>query len=172
MGGSSLFGIKLAQDERRQASIGSYNEARDSRYKTVVDPTITWVTRNIQVSNNVFGNGGSFQIYALDGKTSRAVDTWGVTINGNLFNPRLVSSQPTMVAWGKGDNKTLERYETPVTLAAAKNSGWKNAQVATSKSVDSMDADKKTYSSTAVAIPSDVASAAGLTSGSKVLGAQ
>ena len=86
----------------------------------MVDPNIPWITQDIQMSNNVFGNGGAFQVYALDGKTNRAVDTWRLKINGNLFNKRVVKTNPTMVAWGKGDNVTLERYETPALLAAAK----------------------------------------------------
>ena len=131
-----------------------------------------WLTQNIQLSNNVFGNGGDFQLYALDGRTNIAVDTWNLTINGNLFNKRVVKTDPTMVAWGKGDNMTLERYETPAALAAAKNSGWKNAQICSSKPILSMGSDKTTYASVAVAIPSDVATATGgrLASGSKVLG--
>lgn len=171
VGGSSLFGIKLAQDERRQATLGSYSEARDSRVSGV-DPTVPWITRNIQLSNNVFGNGGRFQIYALDGKTRRAVDTWGLTISGNLFNKRVSSSDPTMVAWGKGDNVSLERYETPAALAAAKNSGWQNAQITSSKPIASMASDKSAYAGSAVPIPSDVAAATGLASGARLLGAR
>ena len=121
VGGSSLFGIKLAQDERRQTQ-----SAASPRPATRA--TATWSIRRCpgsprtsRSSNNVFGNGGHFQLYALDGKTNRAVDTWNLTINGNLFNKRVVKTDPTMVAWGKGDNVTLERYETPAALAAAKN---------------------------------------------------
>ena len=164
-----MFGIKLAQDERRQASLGQFGEARDSRVRGV-DPTVTWVNKNIQLSNNVFGGGGRFQFYALDGVTRRAVDTWNVTINGNLFTKRVATTDPTMVAWGKGDNSTLERYESPAALAAAKNSGWKNAQTPTLKLIDTMTQDKSTYSSVAVALPSDVAEATGLPMGSKILG--
>jgi parallel beta-helix repeat protein len=171
VGGAKLFGIKLGQDERRQSKLGSFSEARDSRYANVVDPNITWITKNIQLCNNVFGNGGSFQIYMLDGRTNRAVDTWNVTINGNLFNKRVVKTDPTMVAWGKGDNATLERYETPAALAAAKNGSWKNAQISTSKPILSMASDETAHASTAVPIPADVADATGrLTGGSRVLG--
>ena len=133
---------------------------------------MTWLTENIQLSNNVFGNGGAFQIYALDGRSNRAVDLWKLTINGNLFNKRVVSTNPTMVAWGLGDNKSVVRYETPTALAAAKNSGWKNAQLSSSKPILSMGADKTAYASVAVGIPSDVSTATGgrLASGSKVLG--
>ena len=130
-----------------------------------------WITQNITLSNNVFGNGGDFQLYALDGKTNRAVDTWNLTVNGNLFNKRVAKTNPTMVAWGKGDNVTLERYETPSALASAKNGAWKNAQISSSKPILSMAADKTANASVAVAIPSDVAAASGrLGSGSKVLG--
>ncbi len=170
VGGSSLFGIKLAQDDRLQSKLGQFSQARDSRYANKVDPTVPWVTKNIQISNNVFGNGGYFQIYALDGKTNRAVDTWNLTINGNLFNERTAKTDPTMVAWGKGDNKTLERYETPAALAAAKNGGWKNAQTTNAKSITSMAADMTSLASVAVGLPSDVASATGLPAGAKLLG--
>ncbi len=120
-----LFGIKLAQDERRQANLGTFPYARDPRQANVVDPTVTWITENVQVSNNVFGNGNRnhSHLYALDGRTNRHVDTWNVTINGNLFNKvRFLSSEPDHGVWGKGDNVNLERYETPPALAAAKNS--------------------------------------------------
>jgi parallel beta-helix repeat protein len=171
VGGGRLFGIKLGQDERRQATLGSFSEARDPRYANVIDPDITWITQNIQLCNNVFGNGGYFQTYMLDGRTNRAVDTWNVTINGNLFNKRVIQTDPTMVAWGKGDNTTLERYEAPATLAAAKNSSWKNAQISTSESILSLASYKDTYASTAVPIPSDVAVATDrLTAGSRMLG--
>lgn len=171
VGGSSLFGVKLVQDERRQATLGSFSQARDSRVSGV-DATVPWVSRNIQVSNNAFGNGGYFQLYALDGKTGRAVDGWNLTVNGNLFNKRAANRDPTMVAWGKGDNKTLERYETPAALAAAKNGGWSNAQLSSSKSIGSMAADKSAYASAAISLPNDVASAIGLPSGAKVMGAR
>ena len=163
VGSNTLFGIKLAQDERRQASLGTHPYARDTRVSGV-DPTVTWLTQNIQVVNNVFGlgNRNHSHVYALDGRTRRAVDLWNVTINGNLFNgKKVVSTDATMVSWGKGDNVTLERYETPAALAAAKNTGWKNAQLSSFKQLSAMSADKISYASTAVPIPSDVAAATG-----------
>ena len=38
-----------------------------------------------------------YQVFALDGKTHRAVDTWNLTINGNLFNQR--PPKPTRRWW-------------------------------------------------------------------------
>lgn len=170
VGGSTLFGIILSQDERRQASAGLYPYARDPR-APIPDPTVPWLTRNIVVSNNVFGNGGYFQFYALDKKTAIGVNSWNVTINGNLFNARLARTDPTMVAWGRGgDNVTLERYETPAALAAAKNTGWRNAQITSAKPLSAMAADKVAYVSVAVALPTEVAAATGLAAGSRRLG--
>ncbi len=170
VGGGSLFGIKLAQDQRRQAQLGSFPEARDPRFKNVVDPTVPWITQNIEISNNVFGSGGYFQLYALDGKTNRAVDTWNLTVAGNLFNKRAVKTNPTMVAWGKGDNVTLERYETPPALTTGKNGSWTNAQIDSSKPILSMADDKLTYAASALPIPADVAAATGLPVGARLLG--
>lgn len=166
VGGSSLFGIKLAQDGRRQAT---HADGRDTR-RPVPDSTVPWITRNVVLSNNVFGNGGYFQLYALDGKTRIAVDHWNLTVTGNLFNKRVVKSDPTMVAWGKGDNVTLERYESPAALAAAKNGAWRNAQTTSSKTLAAMSADKIAFVSVAIPLPTDVASATGMTAGIKRLG--
>ena len=171
VGGSTQAGIKLIQDERRQASIGSFTEARDPRYMNVVDPKMPWLNENIQVANNVFGNGGAFQLFALDGKTDRAVDGWNLTVNGNLFNPRPTKTDPTMVAWGKGDHMTVERYETPAALAAAKGPSWRNAQIPAPKTLAAMAGDRAAYTGTALPLPADVAKATGFVAGAQVLGA-
>jgi parallel beta-helix repeat protein len=170
VGGNHLFGIYLSQDQRRQALLSRFGESRDIRYRTKVDPTVTWVTKNIQMSNNVIGNKGLYQVFAMDGATNRAVDTWNLTVAGNLFNKRVASSDPTVFAWGTDDNRTRVYYQTPAELAAAKNTGWKNAETSSSKSIESMTGDKTTFASTAVPIPSDVAAVTGLTSGARLLG--
>jgi parallel beta-helix repeat protein len=175
VGDNTLYGIKLAQDDRRQASLGSYPYARDPRQASVVDPTVTWITENVQVSNNAFGKGNRnhSHFYSLDARTNRHVDIWNVTIDGNLFNKvRFLSSEPTMVSWGKSDNVNVERYETSSDLGGAKNSSWENAQLATTKAIADMSADKATHAAIAVPIPSDVAAASGLPAGAQLLGAQ
>ena len=75
-----------------------------------------------------------------------------------------------MVAWGKGDHLTVERYETPAALAAAKGTSWKNAQIPGPKTLAAMAADRAAYTATAVPLPADVAEAAGFVAGAKVLG--
>jgi parallel beta-helix repeat protein len=169
VGGSSTFGIALHQDERRQAD-PTVPEAHDPR-RPIPDPTVTWITRNITLANNAFGNGGFFQFYALDKATGLSADSMRITVNGNLFNKRVDKnpSQPTMVAWGQSDNHTLVRYETPQEFKA-KNSTWNNAQTPGSYKITDMGTFKTQYASTALALPSDVAAAAGLPAGSKKIG--
>jgi hypothetical protein len=174
IGGSNWHGLKLAQDQRRQAD-GKYLEGRDPRYLNQVDPEIPWLTENVVVSNNVFGNRGNFsrgsyQLYGLDGRSNRPMDDWNITIDGNLFNTKTDASQPTMVAWGEGDNVTLQIYESPAALAAAKNPAWVNAQIPGSKRIEDMGPDKIAYQWAARPIPQDVAAATGLPAAAKLLG--
>ena len=168
-------GIKLVQDERRQAN-GLSPEGMDPRTLGQPDPTVTWITGNIVISNNVFGNQGSFgkglyQVFGLDNRTNRAMDDWNVTVDGNLFNPKVNINSPSMVGWGKGDNVGLQLYETPASLAGAKNPAWVNAQVAGSERVEDMGPDKTTYASVAKPLPDDVAAAIGQPAGTQRLGA-
>jgi trimeric autotransporter adhesin len=75
-----------------------------------------------------------------------------------------------MIAWGDGDNVTLERYQTPAALAAAKNSAWVNAQTPTAMSLAQMSNMMTSDSSVAVPLPSDVAQAIGQSTGVRHLG--
>lgn len=172
IGDNSIFGIKLAQDYRRQAD-PAVPEAHDPR-RPVPDPTVTWITKNVTIVNNVFGNSnhrGGFQFYALDGETNRSADAMAITIDGNLFVKRInkLQSEPTMIAWGQGDNRTLVRYETTVEFKA-KNAGWTNAQAPDSYRISDMGPYISQHASIAKPLPSDVASAAGLLAGSTALG--
>ena len=174
VGGGNWHGIKLAQDHRRQAS-NNYLIGRDPRYPDRIDPEVTWLIKNIVISNNVFGNKGDFdrgiyQLYGLDGRSNWSMDSMNVTIDGNLFNKKTDARQPTMVAWGGSDNVSLTLYETPEALAAAKNPAWVNAQIPGSKRIEDMGPEKTTYQSVAKPLPADVAAAMGTTSGSQHLG--
>lgn len=168
LGGNSLFDLKLAQDERRQA-VNGY-AGRDPR-QPVPDPTMTWITRNIEISNNVFGDGGLYQFYALDGVTGIPVDNMNVTITGNLFNLKTAESGPILVGWGTADKVTLEKYNTPAALASAKNLTWKNAMTATPLPLDRMALEIAAAAPIAVPQPPDVARATGEPAGTRRLGA-
>lgn len=164
-GGGVYNGISLKQDARRLATASTGWDTRIGKG----DPTMSWVTKNITISNNVFGNTGRNSVNALDGSTNRAVDTWNVVIKGNLFNNKAAGG-PTMVAWGKGDNKSLEVYNTPAALAAAKGSSWTNAMTSSAMTFAQMASSAKANSGIAIATSADLAKLLGWPTGTKKLG--
>lgn len=167
LGGNSLMGLQLSQDERRQ---NNKKFAGQDPRQPFPDNTTPWLTRNIEVSNNVFDKSGSFQFYALDKATNIPVDKMNVDIKGNLFTARQGTSTATMVAWGGSDNKQLSRYETPAALAKAKDPTWKNNQTSTAQTLSGMTADRAKAATVAVPLPADVAQAVGSKTGAKVVG--
>ncbi|MGP5026157.1 right-handed parallel beta-helix repeat-containing protein [Glutamicibacter sp. BW77] len=167
LGGNSLMGLQLSQDERRQSNKSFAGQ--DPR-RPVPDSTVPWLTQNIEVANNIFDKSGSFQFYTLDKATGISADKMKITIKGNLFSARPTTSTATMVAWGGSDNKKLYRYESPSALSSAKNSTWKNHQTSTAKLIGSMSADRTQANSMATPLPTDVAKAIGSTAGKKVVG--
>lgn len=172
-GGNTFMSVQLIQDHRRQAvADGDTDGQRDPR-RPAVDPTVPWITKNITLSNNVFAgaSGGQFTIYTLDRNTKRAVDTWNLVINGNLFVNRAAGG-PQMVAWGLGDNKSQEKYHTPEALAAAKNKAWKNAMTSGAPTtIGQMAGDIATASkSVTVPLPGDIAGLIGASANSRILG--
>lgn len=167
LGGNSLMGLQLSQDERRQ---NNKKFAGQDPRQPFPDASTPWLTRNIVVANNVFDKSGSFQFYALDKSTNIPVDKMNVSIKGNLFSARQGTSTATMVAWGGSDNKTLSRYETPSALASAKNSTWKNTQSSSAQTLSGLETDRDKAAAAAIPLPSDVASAIGSTTGIKVVG--
>ena len=162
---SNWHGIKLAQDQRRPAT---YAEGWDPRVGAP-DPRITFLTDNVTISNNVFGSGGLYQVYALDGRSGRPADDWHLTITANLFNPGRPINRATMVAWGEDDNVTLQSYETPSALANAKNPAWRNAQTSL-QPLGNMADDKTANIGYAAPLPDDVAAAIGQPAGTRLLG--
>lgn len=167
LGNNSLFSLKLAQDERRQATASF--AGHDPR-RPIPDPTMPWLVKNITVSNNAFGNGGLYQFYALDGVTGIPVDNMNVTITGNLFNNKVAGSDPTLVGWGMGDKVTLQKFQTPAALAAAKNSSWTNAMTPSSLPLAAMGPAIDAAASVAVPLPADVAAAVGQPAGVRHIG--
>ncbi|WP_317229085.1 right-handed parallel beta-helix repeat-containing protein [Clavibacter sp. MX14-G9D] len=167
MGSNSKMGLALLQDERRQA-VADY-EGQDPR-QPAVDPTVPWLTRDITVSDNVFANGGRFSVYALDQRTRIPVDRWNLVITGNLFTKRVATTDPTMVAWGQGDNATLVRYETAEALAAAKGTTWRNTVTPSSTSSADMAQHIAPASAAAVPLPAPIAALVGQLAGVKHVG--
>ena len=163
LGNNSRHDINLMQDERRQAT---HKVGRDPRV-TGADPTVTWITRNITIRNNVFGAGGPRAIFAHDTQTGRAVDTWNLTIDGNLFSQS--KGGPSMVTWG-GSGNVYETFSTPQALAAAKNPAWKNAMTSAPEPFATMADDVAANAATARPLSAALATLLGVTTGAVLLG--
>lgn len=155
LGEAGTFGIKLSQS---------------GRWKTAPHAGFNLKLNNIVFANNVVGCGKGFQYFVGDGETNIPADKMALTITGNLFSKRVVSTDPTMVAWGLSDNRSVARYETPAALSAAKNSSWRNSQSTTCASLDALAPLARANASLATAMPTDVASAVGVPTGTKVVG--
>jgi parallel beta-helix repeat protein len=123
IGGFSQYGVKITQDERRQATAPTGQDRR----RPIPDPTMTWVTGKITIANNAFGSGGYYQVFVLDSKTNRSADSMGISLTGNAFNQRRTTAQATLVGWGAGDNKTVTRLDSVAALSA-KNGSWRNVE--------------------------------------------
>ncbi|MBC7594695.1 MAG: right-handed parallel beta-helix repeat-containing protein [Kineosporiaceae bacterium] len=168
LGNNWFMGLKLAQDERRQASPTAVG--RDPR-RDYPDPTVPWINRNITIANNVFTGTGLFQFYALDGKTNIHTDSMVKQMQGNAFAAKIPDQNPTVIAWGSSDNKTLVRYQSAEEFAKAKS--WVNSTVPgslLSRHGSSLRAAVKGIDRTAVKLPADVAESIGQAAGSQRVG--
>ncbi|RFA08552.1 hypothetical protein B7R54_04405 [Subtercola boreus] len=159
------MGIRIVQDERRQSDPSWH--AQDPR-QPIPDPTVTWIVKNIQISNNVFGTWQGFQVLAWDSKTGRTADQMNITLSGNLFNHRTTLSQATLVAWGTGTN-TFARLDSVAALMA-KNPAWVNQETTSALPVSAMASAIVAAAASAVPLPADVAAAAGQAKGLKKVG--
>lgn len=156
------------QDSRRPSN---YPVGRDPR-QPLNDPTNPWLVRNNRYLNNVFGTdtqASYFQFYVLDVESNIDADTMNLRVDGNVFSTKAVNTQATMIGWGSGDNKTVERFESQTAFNAAKGTSWRNAQVPAGTAIESELAQAATMTH-GVPMPADVASALGRPQGSTHLG--
>jgi parallel beta-helix repeat protein len=166
VGGFSQFGVKVLQDERRQATAATGQDRR----RPIPDPTMSWVTGKITIANNAFGSGGYYQVYVLDSKTNRSADSMGITVTGNAFNQRRTTAQATLVGWGAGDNKTVSRFDT-VSALSAKNSSWRNVETSQVLDLGGMTSLLTSSLGIVSALPSDIAALLGQPGTARRIGA-
>jgi parallel beta-helix repeat protein len=164
-GGNSRYGVRIQQDERRQAVDGF--AGRDPQ-RPVPDPTMTWVVDDVTVADNVFGPARGFHVWALDTGTGIPADDMGITVDGNVFAAPDGSRDAVLVGWGRDDGRTVDRYATPQELAAATEPGWRNALAPAGTAPDRVVADAAR--SVARPLPDDVARAVGRPAGTRTVG--
>jgi parallel beta-helix repeat protein len=157
--------IAITESARKQATT---TVGRDPRMP-VPDPTCTWQTTDIVIANNVFDHSGGFQVWALDTETNIPVDSWRLTVDGNVFAYRADTSQARLMAWG-GMYDKLTYYDTPAALASAKNPSWTNMMTTTGDPAAPAVDGATVSTAKAVPLPSAVASAVGVGVGTQHLG--
>jgi parallel beta-helix repeat protein len=166
--------IKVYNNTMGRNSSGSVYISQDGRYGSAYwatnpnpIPSVPWQVQNIDVYNNEFQyNGGpyGFQVWAFDGTTHIPASAMHITIQGNLFHARC-GSYDSMVAWGGSDGR-VTRYDSLNTLYSGIGVNWTNTQ--------SSNADVSglvgSAQANAAPLPSDVAAAMGVPSGTKMIG--
>jgi len=160
---NSRFAIRVAQDERLASQP---NTAGHDPRQPVPDPTVSWVTKDIVVSNNTFGATTGFQFYALNAAPKN------ITLTGNLFNARVQPGQSTVVAWGVTPDNTgsFIRYDTPEALNQNINANWQNKITTSALPLSGMSSDEIRSARIAVPIPRDIAPLVGVPIGTKQVG--
>ncbi|PZS24582.1 MAG: hypothetical protein DLM58_24450 [Pseudonocardiales bacterium] len=156
---NKIWDLGLSQDNRYQpgkSTAGVLPSAIDR-----------WVVKNVVAANNDFTRStATYEYYVLDKETNRTADSMNLTIDGNAFLARGAGSGSWPIAWGAGDNTTLTTFATPQALEIAKGTAWVNASLApgTKTPVPSGE-------SYAVPLPSNVAQALGVATGTQRVGA-
>lgn len=163
IGASTVFGIKIHQDSRLASDLSVPGH---DKQRPVPDPTVPWVTKDIDVENNAFGAGTGFQIYALNAPAKK------ITITGNLFNRRTSRAQSVLVAWGySSTDQSFTSYDSPDALASAVDSRWKNLQTSDIQALSVMTTQIAASTGTASPMPADIAAAVGVPTGTRWIGA-
>ncbi len=139
------------------------------------DPTVPWITEDIQLSNNVVAkpSTGNCLLCVEDYTKKRSATTMGVRPNGNLYQRISTTSPNWLVVWSSGSTNPFVYTDLKGFQTA---SGQEvTGQLATSDIVDSQAKATATTTSATSAVaqplPADVAALAGQPAGSKTLGA-
>lgn len=161
VGGQTDQGIWLSQNARRQSNP---NDAGHDRRRPIPDPTVPWLLRNVTVANNVLSAGPRDRIYVLDKQTRISADRMNVQLIGNLFAKR-----DSLLAWGGASNVIAARFTSAASLQQ-KSAGWRNAEDSANLSLELLRGAAGRHTAMAVPLPTDVAAALGMTTGTRRVG--
>ena len=86
--------LQFLQDSRRQTNSGLTNK-------------IPWITRNVQLSNNVLSYGaGSCPVLTQDMSAVKYGNDFGITFNANLYQRASASAPANLACWANGASGT------------------------------------------------------------------
>ena len=92
--------INIVQGERRASDLSL--PGHDSR-QVLPDPTVTWITEDIEVANNVMADGrGKCILCVEDYSHQRSAAQMDVRSNGNVFQRTSTTAPTWAVVWSRG----------------------------------------------------------------------
>jgi len=92
--------INITQGFRRASDLST--AGHDPRQK-LPDPTVTWITGNISVVNNVLSNSTGNAVLAVeDYSHERSAAQMGITLNGNVYQRTSAGDPSWLIIWSRG----------------------------------------------------------------------
>jgi parallel beta-helix repeat protein len=92
--------INIVQGDRRASNLST--AGHDPRQK-LPDPTMTWITGNVTVANNVLANSTGNAVLAVeDYSHEHSAAQMGLTLNGNVYQRTNASDPSWLIVWSRG----------------------------------------------------------------------
>jgi len=164
--------INISQDTRRASNLAA--AGHDKRQK-LPDPTVTWITGNITIGNNVLARAtGKCVLCVEDFSHERSAAQMNIQSNGNIFQRPNKTTPTWAVVWSRGAGNpavfTSVKDYSAATGRDVKSAGIDGTGVLTSLTALTAAVNNLT-ASVAQPLPAGVAGLIGQPTGTKHLGA-
>jgi len=163
--------INIVQGTRRASNLGL--PGHDARQK-LPDPTVTWITEDVTVSNNVLSTSrGKCMLCVEDYSHERSAAQMQVRSNGNVFQRPSTSAPTWVVVWSRGAGNP-EVFTSLAAFSAARGQDADSLAIDDRPALDGTTPTPEVTaleSSIARALPAEIAAGVQRPTGTKHLGA-
>jgi len=92
--------ISITQGYRRASDLST--AGHDPR-QTLPDPTVTWITGNVTVTNNILANSLGNAVLAVEDYSHwHSAEQMGITLTGNVYQRTSAGSPTWLIVWSRG----------------------------------------------------------------------
>ncbi|WP_349627194.1 right-handed parallel beta-helix repeat-containing protein [Leifsonia sp. C5G2] len=92
--------LNITQGDRRASNLST--AGHDPR-QSLPDPTVTWITGNITVVNNVLANSTGNAVVAVEDYSHwHSAEQMGITLSGNVYQRTSAGAPNWLVVWSRG----------------------------------------------------------------------
>jgi parallel beta-helix repeat protein len=163
--------INIAQGNRRASQLET--PGHDPR-QTLPDPTVTWVTENIRVSNNILEKStGNTALAVEDHSHQTNANNMNIKVEGNVYQRDTPSAPTWLIAWSRGVGDPAVYFNLKSYSTATGNDklslGIDGRRVLTTD-YRLTDEIRDAQTSVAVPLPAEISNLTGIPSGTKSLG--